>query len=165
MDHIVVQIGEQKWLGENLKDGLNNTLRICRDGSLAPCDRSKSGYYYTYQEAKQISNESTNWKLPDSDDINKLWAAVDYNHRNLMSFKRGTNEFGLDIVQSGYFDENGFVNHFDTWIWRFDLDVEASEKEPYLSFPGAADDIEMGELDKKGYRLPVRLIWTDPNNH
>ena len=165
VDHIVVQIGEQKWLGENLKDGLDNTFRICQDGSLAPCDRSKSGYYYTYQEAKQISNQSTNWKLPNSDDINKLWAAVGYNHRNLMSFKRGTNEFGLDIVRSGYFDENGFVNHFEAWIWRFDLEVEYSEKEPYLSFPGDADDIEMDELAKKGYRLPVRLIWTDSNNY
>lgn len=166
VDHIVVQIGEQKWLGENLKDGLNNTLRICRDGSPAPCDRSKSGYYYTYQEAKQISNQSTNWKLPNSDDINKLWAAVGYNHRNLMSFKRGTNEFGLDIVRSGYFDENKrFENYIEAWIWRFDLEVEASGEEPYLSFPGDADDIEMGELAKKGYRLPVRLIWTDSNNY
>ena len=166
VDHIVVQIGEQKWLGENLKDGLNNTARICRDGSLAPCDRSKSGYYYTYQEAMQISNQSTNWKLPNSDDINKLWVAVENNHRNLMSFNRGTNEFGLDIVRSGYFDENkSFENYFEAWIWRFDLEVEASGKEPYLSFPGDADDIKMGELAKKGYRLPVRLIWTDPNNH
>jgi len=166
VDHIVVQIGEQKWLGENLKDGLDNTLRICQDGSLAPCNRSKSGYYYTYQEAKQISNQSTNWKLPNSDDINKLWAAVGNNHRNLMSFGLGTNEFGLDIVRSGYFDENkNFDNHFEAWIWRFDLDVEASEKEPYLSFPGYADDIAMDELAKKGYRLPVRLIWTDSNNY
>ena len=165
VDHIVVQIGEQKWLGENLKDGLNNTARICRDGSLAPCDRSKSGYYYTYQEAKQISNGSTNWKLPNSDDINKLWAAVGNNHRNLMSFKHGTNEFGLDIVRSGYFDANGnFYNNFDAWIWRFDLEVEASGREPYLSFPGDADDIGLYDL-AKGSRLPVRLIWTDSNNH
>lgn len=165
VDHIVVQIGEQKWLGENLKDGLNNTARICRDGSLAPCDRSKSGYYYTYQEAMQISNQSTNWKLPNSDDINKLWVAVENNHRNLMSFNRGTNEFGLDIVRSGYFDKNkSFENYFEAWIWRFDLEVEASGEEPYLSFPGDADDIKMDKL-AKGYRLPVRLIWTDPNNH
>ena len=83
-----------------------------------------------------------------------------------MSFNRGTNEFGLDIVRSGYFDENkSFENYFEAWIWRFDLEVEASGKEPYLSFPGDADDIKMGELAKKGYRLPVRLIWTDPNNH
>ena len=165
VDHIVVQIGEQKWLGENLKDGLNNTARICRDGSLAPCDRSKSGYYYTYQEAKQISNGSTNWKLPNSDDINKLWVAVDNNHRNLMSFNLGTNEFGLDIVRSGYFDANGnFNNNFDAWIWRFDLEVEASGREPYLSFPGYADDIGLYDL-AKGRRLPVRLIWTDSNNH
>ena len=168
VDHIAVQIGTQKWLAEN--------FLVDAGGGLCPNshDCSKTGYFYTYDRAlENINNNNSRnegWKLPTSDDWNQLNEAVGKNMYSLLSFDYdnhgGNNAFGFNIRRSGFYQENGSYNTYNAYanFWRYDS--EAGGQDPYVSFNGGAAGQSMQlETQTKGEGFPVRLIWTDPNNH
>ena len=170
VDHMVVQIGEQKWLAENFMYDAEGAA-VC---NATKVDCSKTGYFYTYDQALTIINNDNfrngGWKLPTSEDIQTLVAAVGGNHYKLISYygfdERGKNEFGFNIVRTGHYENEEYTTSYsyEACFWRFA--VKEGYQDPSVCFPGGgADDVTYGTTTKSGERYPVRLIWTDPNNH
>ena len=170
VDHMVVQIGEQKWLAENFMYDAEGAA-VC---NATKVDCSKTGYFYTYDQALKIINNDNfrngGWKLPTSEDIQTLVAAVGGNHYKLISYygfnERTKNEFGFNIVRTGHYEDEEYTDSysFEACFWRFA--VKEGYQDPSVCFPGGgADDVTYGTTTKSGERYPVRLIWTDPNNH
>ena len=170
VNHMVVQIGEQKWLAENFMYNAEGAA-VC---DAAKVDCSKTGYFYTYDQALTIINNDNyrngGWKLPTSEDIQTLVAAVGGNHYKLMSYysfnNHGKNEFGFNIVRTGHYENEEYTTSYsyEACFWRFA--VKEGYQDPSVCFPGGgADDVTYGTTTKSGERYPIRLIWTDSNNH
>ncbi|MCX7552125.1 FISUMP domain-containing protein [Xanthomarina sp. F2636L] len=97
-----VQIGQQKWMSENLNYATSGSK--CYNEELTNC--TIYGRLYNWEEAQTICPKG--WRLPNYDDWKRLTLVVG-NNQNLirseqgwLNDKNGTNKSGLNIIPSGY---------------------------------------------------------------
>lgn len=164
---ITVRIGDMEWMAENLKDGLNLGGK-CSNGNTSNCDAK--GLFYTYEEALLVNNNpiqmpdigDEHWRLPGRADIEKLRNLVGSdNYKGLLSFEMGgTNEFGFNVIQSGYYNENGVYNSFyeEACFWLFTEDAPSGRADAACFKKDGA--VEVTTLPKNE-RHPVRFLWTE----
>lgn len=165
-----VRIGDMEWMAENLEDGLNLGGK-CSNGNTSNCDAK--GLFYTYEEALHVNNSpirvpdigDEHWRLPRRADIVKLNKLVGSDHyKGLLSFEMGgTNEFGFNVIPSGYYNENGVYNSFyeEACFWLFTEDVSSGRADAACFKKGdSVDSVKVTTL-LKNERHPVRFLWTE----
>ena len=161
-----VRIGDMEWMAENLEDGLNLGGK-CSNGNTSNCDAK--GLFYTYEEALRVNNSpiqmpdigDIHWRLPGRADIEKLRNLVGSdNYKGLLSFEMGgTNEFGFNVIPSGYYSENGVYNSSEeACFWLFTEDAPSGRADVACFKKDGA--VEVTTL-LKNERHPVRFLWTE----
>jgi len=97
-----VQIGNQKWLAENLNYKTSNSK--CYGNKESNCN--KYGRLYDWNDAINVC--PTGWRLPSKADWKQLTTTVNNNQNSIRSEqgwlnnKNGTNSSGLNFLPSGY---------------------------------------------------------------
>lgn len=97
-----VQIGNQKWMSENLNYKTANSK--CYGDNEINCD--KYGRLYDWEDANTVC--PTGWRLPSKADWKQLTTTVNNNQNSIRSEqgwlnnKNGNNSSGLNILPSGY---------------------------------------------------------------
>jgi uncharacterized protein (TIGR02145 family)/uncharacterized repeat protein (TIGR02543 family) len=113
----VVEIGNQKWMGENLKYKPQSGNSWCYENSLDSCD--KYGRLYNWETA--AASCPTGWVLPDTADWGRLSKAVDASGKKLKAkngwkwsgdYNVGTDDFGFSALSGGYFYQEGGYSEF-----------------------------------------------------